>query len=85
MMALTLRSLVLGGLPAAVILAFALAATAARAADDIVEDDTPPPVAAPQPRVMIMPPLRLEMRQLQRPVAVAVAVPLVAGRTQFHG
>lgn len=74
MMSLTLRSLMLAGLPAAVILALALAAAPIRAADDFVEDDTPPPVAAPQPRVMIMPPIRLEMRQLQRQAAEAVPV-----------
>jgi hypothetical protein len=63
----------LASLPAAFILTLTLTLTAApaRAADDFVEEETPPPVAAPQPRVMVMPPLRLEMRQLQRQVAEA--------------
>jgi hypothetical protein len=60
-------------LPAALVMPFALLAAPSRAADDFVQEDTPP-VAAPQPRVLLMPPLRLEMRQLQQQAAEAPPV-----------
>ena len=72
MMSRTLRRHMLAGLPAAVILPIALAATAARSADDFVQEDPPAPVTAPQPRIMMMPPLRLQMRPLQRQAAEAM-------------
>ncbi len=63
------RGRVAAAWPAVLVLPL-LAAVSARAADDFVQEDTPPP-AAPQPRVLLMPPLRLEMRQLQRQAAEA--------------
>jgi len=65
-----LRGRVAAAVPAALVMPI-LAAALARAADDFVQEDTPP-VAAPQPRVLMMPPLRLEMRQLQRQAAEAL-------------
>jgi serine protease Do len=64
------RGRVAAAWPAVLVLPI-LAAVSARAADDFVQEDTPPPVVAPQPRVLLMPPLRLEMRQLQRQAAEA--------------
>jgi len=63
------RGRVAAAWPAVLVLPL-LAAVSARAADDFVQEDIPPP-AALQPRVLLMPPLRLEMRQLQRQAAEA--------------
>lgn len=65
-----LRGRLAVALPAALVMPFALLAAPSRAADDFVQEDTPP-VAAPQPGFLLMPPLRLEMRQLQQQAAEA--------------